>query len=106
MVVMASGCHHACGGEASPNEGGVVGCRISLGASQAQRSLWRGRPAAYESTSIGGRCGQNERLCHDGGAAQRSGIGKLEIAIKGNGDGECVVIDGRWVSPLEVPQNK
>jgi hypothetical protein len=35
VVVMASGCHHACGGEASPDEGGVVGmvtdCHLAHG---------------------------------------------------------------------------
>jgi len=34
------------------------------------------------------------------------GVGELEIAIEGKGDGEYAAIDGRWVGRLEVPKNK
>jgi hypothetical protein len=41
VVVMASGCHHACGGEASPDEGDVVGmvtdCHLAHGVAANRR---------------------------------------------------------------------
>jgi hypothetical protein len=61
VVAMASGCHHACGGEASPDEGDVVGmvtdCHLAHGGAAN-----RGDSDEAVLTSDGGDGGHEDHL--------------------------------------------